>query len=386
MQKQKIVMLEASGHGKICHSTFSLCHALARNGYDVTLITSRDYELDELPRAFGVLKLFPCKGSYLFPWYFYLIFRKVRALKPGILHFQWFPSATLGYALLKLLKLACRARLVYTPHNVVPHRKRFSSMARWARIYREMDAIIVHSQYAKMAIADIFEVDAARITVTPETFLFDDSVIDYDAMEARRRLNLPVEARVILFFGYINHSKGVDQLIAAFPAIQRAVPGAALALAGSAGENGSGAETLRRAAGDNRNIILDLRYIPFKRMLMYFMAADVVTAPYRKICQSPIIKLARAFGKAAVATPMAVEDCDDREGVFIAASAGAEDIASAVITALRSLEGKREGAPRAAHPGWREIASGARNVYAALLDGEPAGMFSGAAGADRAGY
>ena len=372
MENNKIVMVEASGYGKICHSTFSLCHALARNGHDVTLITSQNYELDELPRRFETLKLFPGKGSYLFPFYYYLIFRKVRALKPGIVHFQWFPSARLGWILLKLLKFASGARMVYTPHNVVPHRKRFHWIAVWARIYQEMDAIIVHSQYGKMAIADIFEVDPARITVTPEAFLFDDSVIDYDAREARRRLNLPQEGRLILFFGYINESKGVDHLLAAFPMIKEASPGAKLALAGSPGENGSGADALHQAARSDKDIILDLRYIPFKQMLMYFVAADVVTAPYRKICQSPIIKLALAFGKAVVATQMAVEECESGKGVFIAATPAPEDIAGAVIRAMESLDQKGGPRPEPEPDGWTEIAAGARGVYASLLDDEPA--------------
>ncbi len=52
-----LVLVEPNGSGGLIHYSYQLCTALAEEGVDVTLITSREYELAHLPHNFHVNNL-----------------------------------------------------------------------------------------------------------------------------------------------------------------------------------------------------------------------------------------------------------------------------------------------------------------------------------------
>ncbi|MBF0634493.1 MAG: glycosyltransferase family 4 protein [Nitrospinae bacterium] len=354
--RKKALMIEAAGRGRVCHSTFHICHALHGRGMDVTLLTTRDYELDGFPAKFDVVKLFPDKSCFVFPFYFCSIIKHVRKMKPDVVHFQWFPSAILGLFLIRLLRMFTDAKIVYTPHNILPHRNRFRDVWAWARIYKSVDSVIVHSDYYKAILSDIFEVENARVFVLPDTGLHGGSLEGIDAVESRMALNLPVEGKLILFFGYMNSEKGVETLIDAFVTLKKTVLDAKLALAGEpCGDSGYREELMgkRRLSED---IFMDLRYIPFDTMVRYFAAADVVALPYLKVCQSPILSLARALGKLVVTTDLAWPGKND--GVIKTPPGDTIGLATALEKALTgenhySAQHKKE--PEEANPWWKPV-------------------------------
>src|ERR1043166_7403018 len=53
-RSMKIVVIEFAGKGGMIHYVFQLCRAMAEAGADVTLITSKQFELASLPRNFDV--------------------------------------------------------------------------------------------------------------------------------------------------------------------------------------------------------------------------------------------------------------------------------------------------------------------------------------------
>src|SRR5512143_615836 len=55
--KLRLVLVERNGSGGIIHYSYQLCTALAEEGADVTLVTSKDYELAHLPHNFRVNNL-----------------------------------------------------------------------------------------------------------------------------------------------------------------------------------------------------------------------------------------------------------------------------------------------------------------------------------------
>src|SRR5574342_341543 len=52
--KMRLVVVEPNGSGGLIHYAYQLCTALAGEGVDVTLITSKEYELARLPHNFHV--------------------------------------------------------------------------------------------------------------------------------------------------------------------------------------------------------------------------------------------------------------------------------------------------------------------------------------------
>jgi glycosyltransferase involved in cell wall biosynthesis len=302
VKSTKIVMIEASGKGKLSHSTFGLCSSLADHGYDVTLATSQGYEMDGLPRKFEVRKIFPENGKALTPGGIYRTLKIIFEINPAVIHFQWFPSPFLMLLTLKIIRLTTSAKLIYTPHNLLPHKNRFRHTASWARIYKKMDGLIAHSDYCRAALMDVFDVESEKIFVVPDYICLDELANAYGRGESRRAAGLSPEDKIVLFFGYINASKGLGDLIFAFAELRKTMPGVRLIIAGQPEEDFGLYRQILEGLSLVDEVTLDLRYVPLPAALRYFSSADVVALPYRKVCQSPITYLARAFGVPVIVT------------------------------------------------------------------------------------
>ncbi len=356
----KIMMVETSGHGKLCQYTYSLCTVLAQFGGDVTLITSKEYELDGLPADFTVLKIFPEGNMLIYPFYFFRFIYHLKRLEPDVLHFQWFPSPILGLIFLKVLKMFTDARIVYTPHNILPHRRRFYFVGAWAGIYKEVDKIIAHSRYNRTVISDLFEIDPERVSIIPDFLFFNHITGDFDKEDSRKALSLPVEGRLVLFFGYINRRKGIEPLIRSFKEVRASIPDARLVIAGQPNENFTPYIRLIEGLGLKEEVILDLRYIPFKDMMRYFASADLVVLPYQKVCHSPIVQLARSFNRPVVTTELA--NRDDVDPGSVVDPFRIDQLTKAIIDVLRGdsdpYNGLDNGEDR-----WKDIASRMFDVY-----------------------
>ena len=134
--------------------------------------------------------------------------------------------------------------------------------------------------------------------------------------EARRRLNIRENQKVILFFGYIRKIKGVDVLLKAFDLVAEKSHDAVLIIAGSVIERQSFSEYLhiidRMKHGNKVSCFID--YIEHDDIPLYFTLADVVVLPYTQFsAQSGVLHLAHGFGKPVIVTdvgglPEAVEN------------------------------------------------------------------------------
>jgi glycosyltransferase involved in cell wall biosynthesis len=86
-------------------------------------------------------------------------------------------------------------------------------------------------------------------------------------------------------------------------------------------------------------VILDLRYIPFDRVKVYFSAADVVVLPYRRIYQSGVLQLAYAFGRPVVVTDIGgISEAVEADGTGLISAPDAESLAHAILRLLTDKE------------------------------------------------
>jgi glycosyltransferase involved in cell wall biosynthesis len=229
-----------------------------------------------------------------------------------------------------------------------------------------VDSVIVHSDYYKAVLSDIFEVDGGRIFVLPGNGLLDGTLESMDQAESRKALDLPSDGKLILFFGYMNKEKGVETLIDAFASLKKKVSGARLALAGEpCGDSGYREELLEKKRL-SEDIFMDLRYIPFDTMIRYFAAADVVALPYTKVCQSPILSLARALGKPVVTTDLTWHGEDS--GVIKAPPGDVSGLEEALTKALAGgnpSRRRRDDKTADANPWWKPVIETLNAAYAA---------------------
>ena len=119
----------------------------------------------------------------------------------------------------------------------------------------------------------------------------------------RMGLNIQDNDRIILFFGFIRHYKGLDILLDAMANPKIRAAGIRLMIAGEFYEPEKNYLEKIESPGIKDLLILKTDFIPDQDVKFYLCAADVVVQPYRKATQSGVTPLAYHFEK-----PMIVSD------------------------------------------------------------------------------
>ena len=363
-QLQKIAVLDPSLGGGVAHYTFALCNALAKDGCQVSLITSiGTHELDGLKRGFEIVPLFQPEGppknlphkvirrvrTKLQPrdWNEKLgrhIGEYLRANEVQVVHQQWITDVETEPRFWASLRqqLSPSVPLVYTAHNVWPHESIPALRKQYQALYQQPDRIIVHGDALRIQMVKEAQVPQQKISVIPHGNYHHvaEAVPVMPQVEARARLGLPDNAKVVLFLGAIRNYKGLDTLLLAFERLlrQRGEHDYRLIVAGSLR-----GETWDQSlyGGLCRNLKISefvqvyQEYMPIDDFGLYFGAADVACFPYRNGSQSGALQLAYSYHKPVVATsvgslPEAVQE--RRTGLLV----GPEE-PDALAAALRSL-------------------------------------------------
>jgi len=199
--------------------------------------------------------------------------------------------------------------VVVTLHTVLP-RATALAIFRWnvGRFYREVAAaarIVVHQQAGQMDVLERHGVSPADVVVIPHGTPFASSI---DAREARRRLGIPEDVRMLLCLGFIHPLKNVHLALSALAALRGRHPTLRLVIAGVARGDAVGdrlyARWIRRRIarrGLEREVMFREEFLPEETMHALLAAADLLLLPYWEPygSASGIVHLALASG-----TPM----------------------------------------------------------------------------------
>lgn len=238
--------------------------------------------------------------------------------RADLVHVHW-PESTFNHGLLgaklttEALLFTLRrhkargARIVWTAHNLAAHERRHvaAEEAFWARYLPLLDAIIALSPSALERVRErrprLRDLPAYVIPHPDYRGEYPDTL---SRAEARRRLELPLDARVITFFGHIKAYKNAPALIEAV----RALPDVHLLVAGKPRDAELEAE-VRAAAKDAPNIHLHLGFVPVEDTQVYLRACDLLALPYRDISSSGSALLGLSFDRPVWLTegPLATE-------------------------------------------------------------------------------
>jgi glycosyltransferase involved in cell wall biosynthesis len=286
-----------------------------------------------------------------------------RATGARLVHLHWvfvftLPGAErfpflrrLGYAWFQAWLLTCRVlgmRLVWTAHNVLPHRPVFADdVAARRTLVRACDLVLAHSPSTLAELAALGAV-ARRSAVVPQ----GPSV----PMPRAASLRTPGDGGGpcrFLFFGRVEEYKGVDDLLAAFAAL----PGGAtaqLTVAGQCDDPRLRSRLGVLAAQAGADVELRLEHVPGAELDRLLAAADVVVLPFRNVTSSSSALHALCYGR-----PLILPDlpglADLPDAAVLRYHGGAQNLAAAVVR-LASADAPAMAAMSAAA---RDYASGA---------------------------
>jgi glycosyltransferase involved in cell wall biosynthesis len=154
----------------------------------------------------------------------------------------------------------------------------------------------------KEELCSAFRIPAANVSVIALGVNNTVPNTDLSPADARARIGLGPDERVLLFFGRISPYKGLEYLLSALERIPN--PGYRLLIIGSVQnfpDYWSGIQQRIQASGLGARIIQRIEFIPDEDTELYFKAADVLILPYVNIFQSGVLVLAYSFGLPVIA-------------------------------------------------------------------------------------
>jgi glycosyltransferase involved in cell wall biosynthesis len=206
----------------------------------------------------------------------------VEALGPDVVHIQHGISIFGHDPRLPLTVFALRARgirTLVTLHSVYITRQ---ARAYHRRLARAGATLIVHQHSGGADLLRQHGVPAEQIVVIPHG---TPVVAPHARTDARDRLGLPHDVRIILFFGFIYYTKGLHVALSAFDRAN--VPEARFVVAGRLRRHSYLGDALyawwlERKLTRNRRVIYRPGFIPVADKSLYYAAADLVVLPHRQ--------------------------------------------------------------------------------------------------------
>ncbi|MBT4979618.1 MAG: glycosyltransferase family 4 protein [Gemmatimonadetes bacterium] len=374
--RPKIILLETGGFGGIHNYAHALANGLAGCEVELIFLTTERYEMEDQPCHFELLRLLRREAYWRT---LRRVWRVFRSCKPDVLHVQSFIAPRKDLALLLLCRLL-RIKVVLTVHNILPHEVRPFERALYFLYYRLAQGLILHSDLNRQRLREMVpDLEGERLHVVPHGNSEQFRYLETSREQARRRLHLPPDATIALFFGSVRPYKGLDLLIAAMPEVLSACPKALLLVAGHV-EVGNQEEYEAQIADLDlgpEGLVQRYGYLSNEDMICYVRAADLVVLPYREIYQSGVVFLAYTFGRAVLATRVGSfpETVEEGRSGWLVEPEDVPGLSRALVAALSAPDKLREAGDYARHLadtryGWPDIARQTEKVYRRALEDE----------------
>ncbi len=187
-------------------------------------------------------------------------------------------------------------RVISILDNLIPHERRPSDAALIKYFLQRNDGFVVMS---KTVAQDLLAFKPEACYVLQPHPLYDHFGKAVPAEEARHKLGLPANKRVLLFFGFIRDYKGLDDLIRTMAHLPEDY---VLVIAGEAYGSFEKYEKLIAATGTRNRLRLFVRYIDDREVPYFFSAAEVCILPYKSATQSGIVQIAFNFDLPVMVT------------------------------------------------------------------------------------
>lgn len=375
----KVSIIEpVGGHGGMDYYDFSLCKALIDAGVAPILYTC-DKTSSKKGGMLRVVKAY--RGVYgrmnpVWRGFRYLrgtIFSLTHGALRGsaVSHFHLFHIGPLEAFNVLCAKIAF-SKVVVTAHDVESFKKGLSVGFLVSLVYRLSDAVIAHNEVSKRELIDKLNVPTKKIHVVRHGNYISDVG---EQIWSQVRTEPQSELR-LLFFGQIKEVKGLDLLLRALSLALPACDGnISLTIAGKVWKDDFAVYAKIIEDLDLKGKVrADIRYIPDDEVAPYYLGADLVVLPYRKIYQSGVVLMAMSYGVPTLVSniPGMTEVVEDGETGLVFNAGDVQDLARNLIRAYEDRDLlRRVGARGRAHVegsyDWGRVGRDTAEVYRSLF-------------------
>lgn len=338
MKRKHIIVVEPANSGGLIHFSYQMCNALSKAGAEVELIAGIDYELDALPHLFKVQKMLKLWKTFedrsgtvnmnFFQRSMLALFRNVRRLvraARAILAWinltsyilrakpDWVLFSILEYPFQSFFIRFLKFRGIALSQLCHEYEKR-EKKNMLSKFLHRLD-ILAYDSFSKIFFLSNDSLNRF-ITLFPsvnkevmlsiphgnsEWLLGIQSQQKKDTL--RERYGIKDNEAVVVFFGLLAPSKGIQDLIEAFALVAQSRD-AKLVIAGYPTKyiNAATLKSLATRLNILDKVVLDLQYVPLDEIGALMDLATVVVYPYHSSTQSGALQTAYTFAKPVIAT------------------------------------------------------------------------------------
>lgn len=221
---------------------------------------------------------------------------ELKRLKPDVLVVRyWLPFMGPCFGtILRRVKTNHHTKVVCIADNILPHEKRAGDKAFTKYFIKPVDAFVTMSEKVLTDLKLFAKSKPAKLLPHP---LYDNFGKKISKEEARKKLGIDENDKIILFFGFIRKYKGLDMLLEAFKILKekQSIPNLKLLIAGEFYDDKKNYSSLLNDSKIKESLILHTHFIHDNEVKYYLCAADCVIQPYRSATQSGVTPLAYHF-------------------------------------------------------------------------------------------
>jgi glycosyltransferase involved in cell wall biosynthesis len=239
------------------------------------------------------------------PFNWWSVGNKLKAMNPDLIVVRyWLPfmGPCLG-TILRKAKKNNHTKVVCIADNIIPHEKRPGDLPFTTYFVKPVDAFITMSEKVLNDLPKFAAGKPARFVPHP---LYDNFGEKINKEEARKYLNIDLQKKIVLFFGFIRNYKGLDILLDAVKLLKEKSRTAAddikFLIAGEFYEDRKSYDEQIKTLSIANQLILKTDFIPDSEVKYFLCAADVVIQPYRSATQSGVTPLAYHFEVPMIVT------------------------------------------------------------------------------------
>ena len=256
--------------------------------------------------------------------------KKICNDKPDLIIVRfWIPflAPALG-TIIRQAKKNKHTKVICLADNIVPHEKRPGDKVLTSYFLNACDGFLTMSEKVLKDLRSFNIQKPAKLIPHP---LYDTFGEKISKAEARAKLSLPAADKIILFFGFIRHYKGLDLLLNAIDekVIRENIK---VLIAGEFYEDEKIYRGIIAEKGLEKVVMLHNHFIPDSEVKYYLCAADCVVQPYRNATQSGVTPLAYHFEKPMIVTAVGgLPDLVPHKKVGLVCEPNSESIKRAIL-------------------------------------------------------
>lgn len=286
----------------------NLCEELIKEGHDAQIISySLQYpnflfpgssQFEQSGKAPDGIKIHTLINS-VNPFNWIKVASFIKKEKPDFILFRyWLPF--FGPCLGTIGRLArSKTKVLALTDNIIPHEKRIGDTPFTKYFVNSCDGFIAMSKAVLYDISKFSDTDKKAYSPHPMYATYGEEV---SMAEARQKLGLDINDKIVLFFGLIRHYKGLDILLQSMDHEDIKGMNIKLLIAGEFYEDKQPYLDLISKHGLQNHVILKDSFIANDMVRYYFCASNLVAQTYRNATNSGVTMVGYYYNKPMLVT------------------------------------------------------------------------------------